>query len=95
MFNSMMSRSMIVIRASIEFYTFIRDLVEMLDDGSQRVTVSNNERLFAFEHRAGNMVVPEGKNSNNGILQAFSGREDVLGEFLVAGVVVGVSKKFI
>lgn len=65
----------------------------MLDDSSQRVTVSNNERLLAFEHRAGDMVIPEGKNSNNGILQAFSGREDILGELLVAGVVVGVSRK--
>ena len=67
----------------------------MLDDGSQRVTVSNNERLLAFKHRAGDVVVPERKDSDNGILQAFSGREDVLGEILVTGVILGVSMKIL
>jgi len=37
------------------------------------------------------MVVPERKNSDDGILQAFSGRKNVLGEALVANIIVGVS----
>ena len=66
--------------------TFLADVVQILHNGSQRVSVSRDNHALAGQNGRADLVLPEGQHSLHGVLQALGQGQAIKGEILVSGV---------